>query len=669
MPVAFAEAVRLRREAQLAADGRVEVEARVAHVVAERELDGGAQLQRPRAAARARGRARSASGDGATACAGNATTSSDARGTCTLPVTVTAGSSTSMVEIGCRENLGVGALHDAHGVAAQREARGPARVGIERRRARERQHAVAGMSRGVDLAARGRRCSLRWLRSRRRRAPSAARRCGRSTTPRGRRRSARRRCLQRRGRRRSAPATSLELGRQQREEARGRATRRADRRGSSSRARARRRSPRAIRRCRRLVLRTAAASSSRPSVSVMPACTLASSSVAKACSSPNSDARARRPAGQRERAARLAHEIEQRARELVDAARAAPSAAATAAASPSRSSGPRRRGDPRVGLAGRAPCTSARSRRAAGSYWRASRIRGPALPPSAPRAATVPEPLPRCRRGPQRRATRPRRTRPLRRSSSSSRRPPRRCAAVCAAVVPSIAARMSATRNRLARGTVRAFDRQRDACSGREPELAVRVETLQRRACERQVAQADAPAPVRLLPRAAEREIGASVLRRRPARAGRAARARRRRRARGSRGRARPSARRSWLRTRGAARRAARCRGSGNAAAPRNVTRIAAQAAAQIDRVERGIRFAVASAARSCRRTVEPARTKRRRAKRGSKPFAATARSAVRFAKLTVPAPRNVPPPCGVSASRARVARSQARAARRCPRR
>ncbi len=41
-----------------------------------------------------------ASGDGATACAGNATISSDARGTCTLPVTVTAGSSTSMVRSG-----------------------------------------------------------------------------------------------------------------------------------------------------------------------------------------------------------------------------------------------------------------------------------------------------------------------------------------------------------------------------------------------------------------------------------------------------------------------------------------------------------------------------------------------------------------------------------------
>ena len=78
-------------------------------------------------------------------------------------------------------------------------------------------------------------------------------------------------------------------------------------------------------------------------------------------------------------------------------------------------------------------------------------------------------------------------------------------------------------------GAVRAFDRQRDACSGREPELTVRVETPQRCTGERQVAQADAPAPVRLLPRAAEREIGASVLRRRPERAGRAARARRRR--------------------------------------------------------------------------------------------------------------------------------------------
>ena len=43
-------------------------------------------------------------------------------------------------------------------------------------------------------------------------------------------------------------------------------------------------------------------------------------------------------------------------------------------------------------------------------------------------------------------------------------------------------------------GTVRAFDRQRDACSGREPELTVRVETPQRCTGERQVAQADAPA-------------------------------------------------------------------------------------------------------------------------------------------------------------------------------
>ena len=41
-----------------------------------------------------------ASGDGATACAGNATISSDARGTCTLPVTATAGSATSMVRSG-----------------------------------------------------------------------------------------------------------------------------------------------------------------------------------------------------------------------------------------------------------------------------------------------------------------------------------------------------------------------------------------------------------------------------------------------------------------------------------------------------------------------------------------------------------------------------------------
>ena len=73
-----------------------------------------------------------------------------ARGTSTVPVTRTVGQRDLDVEIGRHEDLRVGQLHRLNARAGELELRGPAARGLERRRARELELALAGLAGRVE---------------------------------------------------------------------------------------------------------------------------------------------------------------------------------------------------------------------------------------------------------------------------------------------------------------------------------------------------------------------------------------------------------------------------------------------------------------------------------------------------------------------------------------
>ena len=395
-----------------------------------------------------------ASGDGVTACAGNASSVSDARGTCTLPVTSMTGRRDVDREIRRREDLGVRQLHDADRVAAQRELRGPAGVRVEhascpRASARRRRRGPSRRDR-----ASGRRCSSPWLRCARRRAPSAARRCGRSTRRRGRRRSARRRCRRRRGRRRARPRLRSSSGDSSvRKPTSGHSTRTVpSTRESRARTSAIWPSTSAL---PPLVLRTAAVSSSR-AVRQRHAGLHEVELRRERLLVAERDARARGAACQRDRAARVAHEIEQRARQLIDARelergrqqRAAavarskfcPDTTRLSSGRPCRSSS---RAPARVRDVHQAAVRERHEAAADGERRR--RLE----PPRAQDAAR------RCRAGRACRARRRRGRRPLPRPCARSSSAPPSMRAVCAAAVPFAASRRARDAQRAARDVPR----------------------------------------------------------------------------------------------------------------------------------------------------------------------------------------------------------------------